>query len=163
MIDVVVPCSCPGKPHEQDTVSMPGVADVRIGMAVTAAIKAAPASQPEMEGAISEVFLHVAPREWTFVDEAGEPLPLNLDNIDARLQWATGGMEVAERANELYGGMVEGGVFAPLVHRRSKASRSGQTGSSTSPTPSPGSVTDSSDKPSLRTVTGGRKSGAKAS
>lgn len=163
MIEVVVPCSCPGKPHEQDSVFLPPVADVRIGMAVMSAVKAAPASIPEMEGAISEVFLHVAPREWTFVDDKGEPLPLTTDNIDARLQWGTGGMEVAEQANKLYGEMVEGGVFAPLVNRRSKASRSGRTRSSTSPTPIPGSTTDSSAKPSLRTVTGGRRSGAKAS
>ena len=159
MKTVTVPCSCPKRPHKQDTVSMPDVADVRIGAAVMAAVNNTPSSIPDMEGAISAALLHAAPREWTFVDDKGEPLPVTVENIDARLTWTKGGLEVAEKANELYAG----DVFAPFVQRMQRASPSGPTESSTSPTPPPGSDTDSSDKPSLRAVTGGKRSAARAS
>jgi hypothetical protein len=156
---VEVPCSCPRRPHKHDTVSMPDVADVRIGAAVMAAVNNTPSSIADMEGAISAALLHAAPRAWSFTDEAGEPLSVTIDNIDARLTWTHGGLEVAEKANELYAG----DVFDPFVKRMQKASGSGPTGSSTSAPPEHGSSTDSSDKPSLRAVTGGKRSGAKAS
>lgn len=165
MIEVVVPCSCPGKPHEQDTVSLAPVMDVRIGSAAMAAMKESPASIPDVEGALSGAFLHFGPRAWTFVDDEGDPLPLTMDNIDARLTWAQGGMEVAEKANELYAG----DLFVPFVRRqpkkavRKKASRSGPTASSTSPSQPSGSATDSSGKPSLRAVSDGTQSEARAS
>lgn len=158
MIEVVVPCSCPGKPHEQDTVSLPDVADVRIGAAVMSAVNNSPASIPDMEGAIAAAMIHAAPRAWTFTDENG-PLELTAENIDARLTWNHGGAEVAEKANELYAG----DVFAPLVRKRSKGSRSGPTPSSTSRSRPSGPSTPSSGKPSLRTVTDGEPSAAKAS
>jgi hypothetical protein len=163
VIEVVVPCSCPGAPHEQDSVSLPSETDVRIGAAVMAAVRVSPSSIPEMESAISTALLHVAPRAWTFVDEKGEPLEVSAENIDARLTWNHGGMEVAEKANDLYGAGSPTGVFVPLLPKKPKASRSGRTAASTSPTPTSGSPTDSSDKPSLRAVTGGKRSGAKAS
>jgi hypothetical protein len=163
VIPVTVPCSCPGKPHTEDTVYLPPVADVPIGMAMMSAMRWAPARVPEMEAAIAGALIHVAPREWTFVDDKGEPLELTPENIDARLTWGQGGAEVAEAANELYGGDGNEAVFSPLVQKRLKASRRSRMGSSTSQTPTPGSTTDSSDKPSLRTVSGGRRSGAKAS
>ena len=165
MIEVVVPCSCPGKPHEQDTVSLLPTMDVRIGSAAMAAMKAAPSSIPDLEGALSGAFLHFGPRAWTLVDERGDPLPLTIENIDERLSWVNGGMEVAEKANELYAG----DLFAPFARRapktvtKRKASRSGQTASSTSPTPEPGSNTDLSDRPSLHAVSDGQRSEARAS
>ena len=159
MIEVVVPCSCPGTPHEQDTVSLPDVADVRIGMAVMSAYNYGPADVDAMEGRIAAAFLHAAPRAWTFVDDKGADLDLTSDNIDERLTWNRGGAEVVERANGLYAG----DVFAPLVRKRSAASKPGRTRRSTSRTRSPGSRTHSSGKPSLRTVTGGEPSAAKAS
>ena len=171
MIEVVVPCSCPGTPHDQDTVSLLPEPDIRIGAAVMAAIRATPASIPEMEGAIAEVLIQVAPRAWTFVDEKGNPLELTRDAIAERLTWNQGGMEVAEKANDLYGARNPTGVFAPLARPKRKASRSGRTGaltktdgsSSTPPTRTPGRPSRSSDKPSLRAVTGGKRSAAKAS
>lgn len=159
MIEVTVPCSCPGSPHEQDTVSIPPVLDVTLGAGATYAIHNGPTSLADMEGAIAGAWLHLAPRAWTFVDDKGQPLEITADNIDARLTWAHGGMEVAEKANELYAG----DLFAPLVLRRQRDSPSTPTADSTSPTPEPGSDTGSSDKPSLRTVTGGKRSEAKAS
>lgn len=159
MTEVTVPCSCPGKPHEQDTVSIPDVLDVTLGAGATYAIHNGPTTLADMEGAISGAWLHLAPRAWTFVDDKGEPLDLTVANIDARLTWAHGGMEVAEKANELYAG----DLFAPLVLRRQKASRSGRTGGSTSRTRQRGSDSASSAKPSLRTVTDGSPSEARAS
>ena len=161
MKDITVPCSCPGKPHEQDTVSIPEVLDARLGAAGTFAIRTTPGIGADMEGAISEAWLHNAPRAWTFVDESGEALPVTIDNIDARLTWDHGGFEVADTANGLYAG----DLFSPLVKRMPKPSRRGRMARSTSATPPSGSdpESDSSPKPSLRTVTGGRKSGAKAS
>lgn len=160
MIDVTVPCSCPGTPHEQDTVSIPEVLDARLGAAATFALNGHE-NLADMEGAITAAWLHNAPRAWTFTDDKDEPLPVNVPNINLRLTWAHGGLEVAEKANELYAG----DLFAPLVARRSAPSRRGRTPRSTSPNPSPGSdpASDSSPKPSLRTVSGGRRSGAKAS
>lgn len=161
MSDIVVPCSCPGTPHEQDTVTIPDALDVRIGSAALTVFDEleTPVDRAVLEGQLGNVFLHQAPRAWTFVDESGEPLPITIANIDARLTWNGGGMEVVEQANRLYAS----DLFAPLVRRKSKPSKRGQTATSTSPTPRSGSVTDSSDKPSLRTVTGGRRSAAKAS
>jgi hypothetical protein len=159
VIDVVVPCSCPGTPHEQDTVWLSPVVDVRIGAAATTALRGTPWTISDVEGALAGAFLHFAPRDWTFVDDKGDPLPVTIENIDARLTWSQGGMEVAEKADELYAGA----IVDPLVQRMSKALNSTRTTSSTSQIPSPGSDTDSSDKPSLRAVSGGKRSGAKAS
>ena len=159
MIPVSVPCSCPGSPHEQDTVGLNPTVDVRLGAAALGAMRDSPTTVSDLEGALAGAFLHFGPREWTFTDAKGDPLPLTVENIDERLTWNHGGMEVAEKANELYAG----DLFAPLVRRMPKASRSGRTASSTSATPRRGSATDSSAKPSLRTGTGGRRSGAKAS
>ncbi len=161
MIEVVVPCSCPGTPHEQDSVSIPEVLDARLGAAATFAIRNTPGIGADMEGAISEAWLHNAPRAWTFTDDKDKPLPITPETIDARLTWNHGGFEVADRANGLYAG----DLFSPLVKRMPKPSRSGPTASSTSATPEPGSDPESasSPKPSLRAVSGGKRSGAKAS
>lgn len=159
MIPVEVPCSCPGSPHEHDTVSLLPKMDVRIGSAAMAAMRETPSTVSDVEGALSGAFLHFGPREWTFTDAKGEPLPVTPENIDERLTWANGGMEVAEKANELYAG----DLFAPLVRRMPKASPSGPTDDSTSASPESGSDTDSLPKPSLHAVTGGKRSGAKAS
>lgn len=160
MIDITVPCSCPGTPHEQDTVSIPEVLDARLGAAGTYAVQMN-SEIADMEGGIAAAWLHNAPRAWTLIDDKGDPLPITATNIDARLTWKNGGMEVAEKANALYAG----DLFAPLVARSQKPSRRGRTATSTSPTPSNGSgpESDSSLKPSLRAVSGGRRSGAKAS
>ena len=161
MKDITVPCSCPGKPHKEDTVSIPEVLDARLGAAATYAIRNTPGVGADMEGAISEAWLHNAPREWTFVDAEGDPLPVTIDNIDTRLTWDHGGFEVADTANGLYAG----DLLNPLVKRMPKPSRRGRTGTSTSATHSSGSDPESpsSPKPSLRTVTGGKRSAAKAS
>ena len=172
MIAVTVPCSCPDQTskgvvvkaapiHDSDTVWIPDVLDARIGAAGTFAVQVTPAVGADMEGAISAAFLHNAPRAWTFEDETGEPLPVTIENIEARLTWNHGGSEVAEKANELYAG----DLFAPLVRRMPKPSRSGRTATSTSPTQRSGSdrAGRSSRKPSLRTVTGGQVSEEKAS
>ncbi len=168
MIEIVVPCSCPGKPHEQDTVSIPEVADVRIGTAGSVAWGRTPGIVEDMTAALMAAFLHAAPRAWTFVDAEGEPLPLTAANIDVRLTWAGGGKEVADKAAELY----TDDLFHPLVvameaeakkRAKSKASNSGRTADSTSPTPESGDSTDTSAKPSLRAVTGGKRSAARAS
>ncbi len=159
MIPVIVPCTCPGSPHPEDTVYLTPVVDVRIGQAATNALRDTPMTISDVEGALAGAFLHFGPREWTFVDEKGEDLPLTAANIDERLTWNTGGMEVAEKCDELYAG----DVIAPLVRRMSKASPSGQTESSTSATPSSGDDTASSGRPSLRAVSDGKRSAAKAS
>ncbi len=173
MIEVVVPCSCPSEVdakgvvvkaapiHDHDTVSIPEVLDARLGAAGTNALSRHPLNSADLEGALSEVWLHNAPRAWTLVDAEGDPLPVTIDNIDARLTWNHGGFEIAEKANGLYAG----DLFSPLVKRMPKRSRRGQTDNSTSATPSSGSDQEpaSSQKPSLRAVSGGRRSGAKAS
>lgn len=139
--------------------SLAPVVDVRIGAAAAAAMRDFPTSISDMEGALAGAFLHFGVRGWTFTDERKEPLPVTVENIDARLSWHHGGMEVVEKANELYAG----DVFAPLVARMSKASLPGRTDDSTSPIPSSGDDMDSSAKPSLHAVSDGRRSGAKAS
>jgi hypothetical protein len=128
-----------------------------------AAMRHGPNGVAEMEAAIAAAMIHVAPREWTFVDDKGDRLPVTMENIDARLTWNHGGMEVVEKASDLYGEGNPTGAFAPLLRARSKASRSTRTGSSTSRTRSPGRSTRSSAKPSLHTVTGGQPSEAQAS
>ena len=159
MIEVVVPCSCPGTPHPQDSVSLWPVVDVRIGAAAASAMRDFPTSISDMEGALAGAFLHFGVRAWTFIDDKKEPLAVTVDNIDARLAWHQGGMEVVEKANELYAG----DVFRPLVARMSKALPPGQTDDSTSATPSPGDARASSGKPYLHAVSDGKRSVVKAS
>jgi hypothetical protein len=162
LVPVTVECSCPGTPHPEDTVLLAPVTDVRIGSAAAAGLgilPSGPSQLSDIEGALSLAFLHFGPRDWTFTDAKGEPLPLTLDNIDERLSFAHGGLEVIEKANELYAT----DVLGPLLRARQRASLSGPTDDSTSPQSGPGESTDSSDKPSLRAVTGGKRSAARAS
>lgn len=158
MIEVVVPCSCPAR-HEQDSVYLAPELDVRIGVAATVVLRQMPDRIEDQQAALAGVYLHHAIRDWTFTDEKGDPLPITMETIDERLTFDQGGFEIADKAAELY----HERLFAPLVRRRSRASSGGPTDASTSPTPEPGSDTDSSDKPSLHAVTGGKRSAAKAS
>lgn len=159
LVGVEVPCSCPGTPHGTDTVSLAGELDVPMAAAALAAIRAADDSVPDAEANIATVFLHRGIRAWTFTDAAREPLAVTIEHIDERLTWAAGGMEVAEKANELYAGV----LFTPLVARMSKASQPGPTADSMSATSEPGAATPPSAPPSLLAVEGGKRSAAKAS
>ena len=138
---------------------IPDTIDIPIGAAYMSAYNQGPRQVDAMEGRLAVAVLQVAPREWTFVDEHGEPLPLTSENIEARLTWNQGGAELVERIHKEYAEA----AFAPLVKRTSKALPPGRTRRSTSRTRSRGSSTPSSDKPSLHTVTGGKPSAAKAS
>ena len=180
-VPVIVPCSCPEqvdskgrvtKPvpiHPEDTVYVNPVLDGPTGKAAMIAWQASVVRKgasmarmrSDMEGALSSAWLHFGIRDWTFLDEDGQPLPLTPDNIDARLTWAGGAELVAEKCDELYAG----DLFGPLVRRLLPQQPTGPTDDSTSPTPSPGDDPESptSDKPSLRAVTGGKRSAAKAS
>ncbi len=159
MIPVEVPCSCPSKPHPEDTVWLAANVDVRIGRAAMTALRTVPQAFSDQMAVLGTAFLHFGVREWSFVDDKGEPLPVTVENIDARLTWNQGGMEVGEKADELYAG----DLMVPLDRARSKASSAGPTETSTSVTQPTGSDTDSSPKPSLHTVSGGKLSEAKAS
>ncbi len=162
VVAVVAPLNKSPQMLMWDPKSHPGVTTIaQLGAAGTHAIMHNPFQSADMEGALGDAWLHNAPREWTFTDEDGDPLRVTRDNIEARLTWTNGGFEVVEAANRLYAG----DLLNPLVKRMPKPSRRGRTGISTSATPSSGSDPESpsSPKPSLRTVTGGKRSAAKAS
>lgn len=161
LVPVEVDCTCPAG-HGTDTVYLIGEVDVQLGVAAMAAASQVPGTGVDWTGAMAPVFLHHGIRRWTLTEGTGkdeQPLELTFENIDARITWANGAFDVARRATELY---MEA-VVTPFVRRMQRDSASGQTESLTSPTPPPGSTTDSSEQPSLRAVSGGKRSVARAS
>ena len=176
---VVVPigeCRCPGapRPHpDGDTVTL--VPKLTLPMA--AALKARTMSTDTggdesiaaVQFALVSGYLRAAPygaiQSWSMVEECdvidrktGElpmvPVPITPEAIERLIPWANGGEEVAEEAYRLYGG----DSLAPFLRRISSSSKTGPTAGSTSASPRSGRSRRSPSRPSLRPVSGGRKS-----
>ena len=95
---------------------------VSMAAGALAAMEGTPATEASMQATLVAVFMQPAPRgaisRWTLVDDHLEPEPLTDEAIARRLSWGEGGMEVAEKCNELYAG----DLFAPLVARQQRSS-----------------------------------------
>ncbi len=112
---------------------------VPMAAGLLASLEGTPATEGSIQASLVAGYLQPAPRgaivSWTLVDEKMQPEPLTDESIARRLPWGSGGMEVAEKCNDLYAG----DLFRPLALRRSKSSPPGQTGPSISATPKSGS------------------------
>ena len=169
-------CRCPGTPAphpDGDIVTL--VPKLTLPMA--AALKTRmmsdntgdDASIAAVQFSLVSGYLHRAPygaiASWSFVEEGevidrktGElpliPVPITDEAITRLIPWANGGEEVAEMADALYGA----DFLAPFLRRIASSSKPGPMAGSTSVTKRSGRSPRSPLRPSLRPVSGGRKS-----
>ena len=166
-------CRCPGTPAphpDGDIVTL--VPKLTLPMA--AALKTRTMADQLGDDSIAAVqfslvsgYLRAAPygaiASWSFIEE-GEPdkrgnpttvpVPITPENIERLIPWQNGGEEVAETADRLYGA----DFLAPFLRRINTSSSTGRTATSTSASPKSGASRRSPSRPSLRPVSGGRKS-----
>lgn len=149
-------CRCPGTPHESDIVYLEPEITLPMGMAALIAMRMGEPTVPAMTAAITGAELPLGIRSWTFTDEAGEEEPRTRENLERLIPWDNGGMEVAERADALYGER----LMAPLLKRLSASAPSGRTGGSTSPIRLSGHRPPKSSRPSSPGVSAMKQSAA---
>jgi hypothetical protein len=131
-----------------------------MGAALTLRLRGTHPDLPAVQGDLMAGYLAPAPVGgivgWSFLNDKGEPEPVNEDNITRLIPWANGGMEVAEKADELYAA----DLLAPFVKRASTLLAGGLTDDSTSATPSPGPNTPTPLPRSSPPKSAGKRSGA---
>ena len=136
-----VPCTGPGTPHPEDTVTFLPEISNDMGFACMYAIRDVVrngSTEDDARGRVAKVFLHFGITGWNKVgppDKEGkrEPEPVTPGSIDRLLPFAKGGMEAIDFANTLY----SGDLLVPLAAKSSTPSEATQTDDSTSPpTPS---------------------------
>jgi hypothetical protein len=131
---------------------------VSMAAGALAAMEGTPATEGSMQATLVSVFMQPAPRGaiagWTLVTPELEPEELTDDAIARRLTWGRGGLEVAEKCNELYAG----DLFRPLVARQQKSSRATPKDHLTSVTPRSGSQPRKPSKRSSPNGTAGMQS-----
>ena len=102
---VEVPCTCP-QGHDHDTVYMAPVLTTPMGMAMAATLGPPPYTNAHVQAALVEAALAPPPTggiiRWTKTDAKDEPEPITYESLARLLPFDQGGMEVAERATELY-------------------------------------------------------------
>jgi hypothetical protein len=118
-------CRCDGSPHDHDTVWLYPEVPPDLGLACVAAWNNGAANVESMVGILSRLYVQFGIARWTFLDEKGDPVPLNHRNV-ARLDWDAV-RPIAEKADELYAEK----ITRPLVAAVSKSSRNGRTAQST--------------------------------
>jgi len=125
-------CLCAGAPHEGgDIVYLRAELDYAGGILVVGAM--AGESDEPMVARLSKAYLLAGIVAWTFMDDAGQPVPVTPSSI-ARLRWNGPAMIIANAAADLYGEAVLG----PLGVTASASSPSGPSDASTSLSPSSG-------------------------
>ncbi len=112
---VTIDCTCPGKPHEQDTIVLNPEVSLPLGIAAAAVISRM-TDQTTGIGELSPVYLRFGVIAWTLVDANGKPEPVTPERITARLTYANGGFEVVEAAAGLYSET----VMRPLLAARAR-------------------------------------------
>src|SRR5262245_43428340 len=102
-------CRCPGSPHRDgDWVELATKASVPMGTAVMAAFRGGGRNRFLMEGYLADAYLNFGIKAWSFVDEDGDPVPVDpaapewRDTLEEWLPWAEGGSDVVDRADQLY-------------------------------------------------------------
>ncbi len=134
----VGPCLCPGEPHRDgDVVYLAAVLPTIAGQAAQGAIQDA-SDSARLEELLWRVYRDLCITDWTFVDEAGDPIPLTPANKELGLPFAKGGRLVAEKADELYAQDVLAPLRARLESVRKARTRrpkpSGRGSNTTGPT-----------------------------
>lgn len=162
-------CRCPGgsptRHPDGDTVTLRPEVSIAMGVAAQQAMHdtvtdpgAVGASVASMAGAFANVYLGFGIIGWSFLDAIGQPVPITPEATARLLPWDNGGMEVAEEADRLYGAT----LLAPFLRRLAASSSSGQTESSTSPTPVSGGKRPTPLRRSSHPNRAGKRSGVKA-
>ena len=123
-------CRCPGTPHHHDTVTLRGEPSTPMGIAGWTVASLGGALW-DIQARLADVWLKYGILDWSFVDAAGKPVPVTPANVEEYLPFGAGGMEVANRADELYSDT----VLSPLAARMSKSSPPTPTDDSTSASP----------------------------
>lgn len=119
-------CRCPGSPHSHDIVYLFPEFPADGGIAAMNAWQFGAPNAETMTGILGRLYVQFGVAKWNFVDEKGDPVPVNVRN-KALLNWDAV-RPIAEKADELYGAK----LLRPLVASRSPSSPNGHTGRSTS-------------------------------
>lgn len=101
------------------------------GLAAVAALSQ-PGTPMELQERLSKALVVHGIVGWNFVDDDGKPIPVTAETIEAALPWKAGGLEIANRAADLYAEDLN----SPLAVKNGKSSQRGQTNGSTSRRPS---------------------------
>lgn len=142
-------CRCPGTPHEGgDVVSLYPELPLDGGLAAQAAMWLDDQIQRGIQ--LYGAMLDHGIAEWTFVDENGEPEPIDHDTIRRLLPWAKGGADVSHAAAALYGAAVTTPFAQIVAQAKAKLTQT----SSSSPT---GPTARSSTSPKRATTSKRRK------
>ncbi len=122
-------CRCPGSPHDHDTVWLYPEPTPELGIACLTAWNRGAPNVETMVGILGRIYIQFGIAEWNFLDENGNPVPINLRS-GAQFDWDAAA-PIYEKADELYAEK----ITRPLVARVSGSSRNGHTARSTSPKP----------------------------
>lgn len=120
-------CACPNTPHDEgDIVYLTPRLSLAGGLEAKGNIVAALGNGLMLAELWVATFVKHGAVAWNFLDEDGEPLPFDVDELLGDYELAA---PIAERADELYGET----VARPLVTRIKTLSQRGRKGDSTSP------------------------------
>jgi len=132
MMDVHIPCPCPGTPHpDGDTVTLRDKPSLRMGTTALGWASTATGNGRPAAADIAEVFLREGIVDWTFTLEDGEPRPLDDEGLAWLLDDYSVAYPIAEEASALY----TNAIFDPLLERAKeprKSSPTSRTSASTS-------------------------------
>lgn len=120
-------CACPGTPHEEgDVVFLLAKLSFVGGLAAQADIVSAAGDHAALAQRWLVTYVRHGAVGWNLTDEAGDPVPFDVETILADYGFA---LPVAEKADELY----SASIIDPLTARLNDISRNGRTDASTSP------------------------------
>lgn len=148
---LTVECPCAGTPHERDTVTFKAVLPLAGGVAgISAMVRAAQDLGSALDniglaGYVFPVYLAHAIEAWTFVNSAGEPVPLA--DGDKVLPFGVK-YEIADAADDLFGAEIS----VPLAKMIAQSSDAGPTARRTSRKRSSGASPRSPSARSSQTV-----------
>ena len=131
--EVRTACHCAGGPHEHDLYTLADKMPIEAGMAVATAMSSRE-GEYNLTILVTEILRHGGIASWNLVDDAGKDLPLTPANVQRRVTWLEGGMELA---NAAYAQWVNGKDLTPFglgnsPNRKDRRSPTGRTASSTS-------------------------------
>ena len=120
-------CACPNTPHEEgDVVYVAPTLSLKGGLQARQDIRDALGSGQMLAELWLVTFVRFGAVAWNFLDEDGDPVPFDVEDILADMAIAE---VVAEKCDELYGET----VTRPLVRNIQAISQRGRTDGSTSP------------------------------
>lgn len=158
-------CPCPGTPHEFEVVYLEPELTLAAASGASFAMAYTDGTHAGLMRVLAESFLPTSIRSWTFQGELGprgEPgsmVPVDRENMERLIPFDRGGLEVSERADQLYSAR----LMTPLLKRLPASVPRGRTGKPTSPTSLSGhkprkssSSSSPGDSPSNRSAASGR-------